>query len=97
MSRFVGNKFMFAAIVALFAFACASNAIQGAGVLVHTATLPAEPVNVAHGPSMPPDPWEGGLLAHGPSMPPDPWEGGLLAHGPSMPPDPWEGGLRVTA
>ena len=26
---------------------------------------------LAHGPSIPPDPWE---LAHGPSIPPDPWE-----------------------
>ena len=99
MSRFVQNKFVFAAILLLFALACASNAVQGAGVLVHSHALPAEPVNVAHGPMMPPDPWDGQvMIAHGPMMPPDPWDGQvMIAHGTMMPPDPWDGNLSATA
>jgi hypothetical protein len=31
-------------------------------------------VVVAHGPTLPPDPWDG-LVAHGPTLPPDPWDG----------------------
>ena len=61
MSRFVENKFMFAAVFVLFALACALNAIQGAGVPVPSHKLLAEAVNVAHGPIMPPDPWDGQL------------------------------------
>ena len=45
--------------------------------------------HVSHGPSFPPDPWDG-KVAHGPSFPPDPWDG-RVAHGPSFPPDPWDG------
>ena len=99
MSRLLGNKLMFAAVLVLFALACVSNAIQGAGVPVHTHMLLAEPVNVAHGPMMPPDPWDGNVtVAHGPMMPPDPWDGNVtIAHGPMMPPDPWDGNLSVTA
>ena len=79
MSRFVENKFMFAAVLLLFALACASNLIEGAGVPVPShSPLASDPVTVAHGPSMPPDPWESGQLAHGPSMPPDPWESGIV-------------------
>jgi len=48
-----------------------------------------------HGPTMPPDPWDGiaALRDHGPTMPPDPWDGiaALRDHGPTMPPDPWDG------
>lgn len=36
----------------------------------------AAPPNVAHGPSFPPDPWDGKtIVAHGPTFPPDPWDG----------------------
>ncbi len=31
-------------------------------------------VRVAHGPTMPPEPWETIQIAHGPTMPPEPWE-----------------------
>jgi hypothetical protein len=35
---------------------------------------------VKHGPSLPPDPWDGNLaVKHGPSLPPDPWDGNLAA------------------
>jgi hypothetical protein len=76
MSRIVENKFMFAAILAIFAIASASNAIQGVGGPVHSQiSLAPDTVDVAIGPTMPPDPWEGVQLAIGPTMPPDPWEG----------------------
>jgi len=42
-----------------------------------------------HGPTFPPDPWEG-KVAHGPTFPPSPWDG-KVSHGPTFPPDPWEG------
>ena len=29
-------------------------------------------------------------IAHGPTMPPYPWEEVQIAHGPTMPPYPWE-------
>ena len=57
MSRLFENKLMFAAVLALFALACASNAIQGAGVPVHRI------VTIAQGPILPPDPWDGYLSA----------------------------------
>ena len=44
---------------------------------------------ICHGPTFPPDPWDG-KVAHGPTFPPDPWDG-KVAHGPTFPPDPWDG------
>jgi hypothetical protein len=39
--------------------------------------------NAKTGPTLPPDPWDGGSLAvtakTGPTLPPDPWDGGSLA------------------
>src|SRR6202162_1388592 len=105
------NKVVGGVIVLLSAAAFAGTAKQGTGAIksslltapdsesiMHGPSLPPDPwegVRLAHGPSLPPDPWEGLRLAHGPSLPPDPWEGLRLAHGPSLPPDPWEG-LRLT-
>jgi hypothetical protein len=99
MSRLIENKFVFAAVFVLFALACASNAIQGAGVPVPSHKLLAEPVNVAQGPIIPPDPWDGNVtIAQGPIIPPDPWDGNVtIAQGPIIPPDPWDGNLSVTA
>jgi hypothetical protein len=51
----------------------------------------AASVPVAHGPTMPPLPWDGVAVAHGPTMPPLPWDGLSVAHGPTMPPLPWDG------
>ena len=34
---------------------------------------------VAHGPTFPPDPWDGVRIAHGPTFPPDPWDGVRIA------------------
>jgi hypothetical protein len=99
MSRLLENKLMFAAVLALFALACALNAIQGAGVPVPSHKLLTEQVTVADGPTLPPDPWDGNvMLADGPTLPPDPWDGNvMLADGPTLPPDPWDGNLSVTA
>ena len=61
MSRFFKNHTMFAAIAILFL-------TVGSG-LMNPAMM------VAHGPNMPPDPWDLRVTApHGPNMPPDPWD-----------------------
>ena len=93
MSRLLDNKWIFAAVFALFALACALNAVQGAGVPVHSHVTLAEPANVAH------DPWDGNVtVASGPIIPPDPWDGNVtVASGPIIPPDPWDGNLSVIA
>ena len=87
MNRLFENKFAFAAIALVFALALGWNATQGTGLLFPGhATWTSGLVILAHGPSLPPDPWVGGgagagtdsrsLIAHGPSLPPDPWVGG---------------------
>jgi hypothetical protein len=30
------------------------------------------------------------MVAHGPILPPDPWDTLMVAHGPILPPDPWD-------
>ena len=82
MSRLLENKLMFAAVLALFALACALNALQGAGVPVPSHKLLAEQVTVANGPILDPDPWDGNVT---------------IANGPILDPDPWDGNLSVTA
>jgi hypothetical protein len=106
MLRFFEKKTALLTICSLFTVALAWNTVQGASAAIpdhrltngitvaHGPTFPPDPwegVRVAHGPTFPPDPWEGVRVAHGPTFPPDPWEGVLLAHGPTFPPDPWEG------
>src|SRR5207237_944906 len=96
MRRFLRNKFAFATTMLAFASAQCWNLSQGGGWSAPGRTcLVLEPKLVAHGPSLPPDPWVGcpTVLAHGPSLPPDPWVGfrKTVAHGPSLPPDPWVG------
>jgi hypothetical protein len=92
MRRLFASKFALIAIPILFTSAFTWNLVTSAGTIVvgHGMTAP-DAVLLAHGPSMPPDPWDGVRIAHGPSMPPDPWDGVRIAHGPSMPPDPWDG------
>ena len=84
------NKVAFSAILFLFTAGIAWTSVQGIIANGHP-MIAGDSVLFAHGPSIPPDPWEGVRLAHGPSIPPDPWEGVRVAHGPSIPPDPWEG------
>jgi len=93
MRRFFENKITFSAIVIMFAAAFAWNSSHGATLPAPRLLLIEPVVTVAHGPNMPPDPWDGNVAAkHGPNMPPDPWDGNVAAkHGPNMPPDPWDG------
>jgi hypothetical protein len=108
MRRFFENRFAFLVTCTLFTSAFAWNMSHGLDgipsrhhsqvdateLIAHGPTMPPDPwdgVNVAHGPTMPPDPWDGVNVAHGPTMPPDPWDGVKIAHGPTMPPDPWDG------
>jgi hypothetical protein len=112
MRKFNG-KFAFIAVFSVSTFAFTWNVLHGAGttvgghtltashavLLAHGPTVPPDPwdgVRVAHGPTVPPDPWDGVRIAHGPTVPPDPWDGVRIAHGPTVPPDPWDG-LTVTA
>jgi hypothetical protein len=89
--RILDSKYTVATTVCLFALAVACNAFQGfAPFLPGSVLSDLNTVAVAHGPNMPPDPWEVNRIAHGPNMPPDPWEVNRIAHGPNMPPDPWE-------
>ena len=98
MRRFLENEFAFTAVLLMFAVALTSNYIQGAPApACRHMLVTQDAVSVAHGPTIPPDPWAGNLaLAHGPTIPPDPWAGNLaLAHGPTIPPDPWAGNLAT--
>jgi len=44
------------------------------GMAVYGFAAQAVPA-VTHGPTFPPDPWDGLTVAHGPTFPPDPWDG----------------------
>jgi len=93
MKNLLENKVAALTVLVLFAIAVALNSYIGAAATAPARGLAlADPENelVAHGPSLPPDPWESIRVAHGPSLPPDPWESIRVAHGPSLPPDPWE-------
>jgi len=95
MRAFFENRLAFSAIVVMFAAACVWNSCHGVAALP-SGHLFLEPIiTVAHGPTMPPDPWDANLaVKHGPTMPPDPWDANLtVKHGPTMPPDPWDGSL----
>jgi len=91
---FLENKVAYIATVSLFTAALAWNVVHDGSSAVPGNVIPplerSVAVVVAHGPSIPPDPWEAVRVAHGPSIPPDPWEAVRVAHGPSIPPDPWE-------
>ena len=100
MRKFFENKIAFGATVLAFAMAIGFSAANGAVVLGSSHCLLApEEIDVASGPTIPPDPWEGRTeLASGPTIPPDPWEGRTeLASGPTIPPDPWEGRSELPA
>jgi hypothetical protein len=63
------NRVAFFAIPFLLTAAFASSSVPGTVVNIYP-TITADPVLLAHGPSIPPDPWEGVRLAHGPSQKP---------------------------
>jgi hypothetical protein len=97
MRRLPEHRFSLCGTPVIFMVALTISGTQGVGASL-PAFLSMEPSSVAilHGPSIPPDPWDGLRVAHGPSIPPDPWDGLRIAHGPSIPPDPWDG-LRLAA
>ena len=76
MRKFFDSRFAFIAVLSLFTFAFAWNMVHHDGAIDagHLLIAP-DAVLFAHGPSIPPDPWDGVRLAHGPSIPPDPWDG----------------------
>jgi hypothetical protein len=96
MRKFFENKIAFATISSLFALAFALNFSQGATAPSGLHARPAAMTAAMHGPTMPPNPWDGVRVGHGPTMPPNPWDGLTVAamHGPTMPPNPWDG-VRV--
>jgi hypothetical protein len=59
------NRVAFFAISVLLTAAFATSSVAGTVVNKYP-TITADPVLLAHGPSIPPDPWEGVRLAHGP-------------------------------
>ena len=80
MRKFFDNKFPVFAVLALFTSAFTWNLMPGAGQIQSGHILLApDVVLLAHGPTMPPDPWDGVRIAHGPTMPPDPWDGVRIA------------------
>ncbi len=92
MRSFFENKFAYIAVLCTFTCAITWNILHGAGTVEsgHMFIAP-DAVLQAHGPTFPPDPWDGVRIAHGPTFPPDPWDGVRIAHGPTFPPDPWDG------
>ena len=83
--RFFEKQLSLIAVGLVLAIALGCYAVYGAAVLSAVKTI-----TVAHGPSIPPDPWG----------PPDGSSRTLVAHGPSIPPDPWgppDGSSRTLA
>jgi hypothetical protein len=75
MRRFLDHYLTITAAATLFALAIAWNTSHGGQPLLPATLSGAPSVDlVAHGPTMPPDPWDWTQVAHGPTMPPDPWD-----------------------
>jgi hypothetical protein len=89
MRKFFENKLVYGVILSLFALAFGWNTCQGAAVPATRLVMETLPM-LAHGPMVPPDPWDSRALKHGPMVPPDPWDSLALMHGPMVPPDPWD-------
>ena len=62
MRRFFSAKFALIAFSIVFTSAFTWNIIAGATALGHGLTAPSA-VRIAHGPSMPPDPWDAVRIA----------------------------------
>jgi hypothetical protein len=91
MQRFFENKLAFAAVLLLFVMAMVTNITQaGNSPAMPDQWATSTAIQLAHGPSIPPDPWDWNKVQHGPSIPPDPWDWSAANHGPSIPPDPWD-------
>jgi hypothetical protein len=103
MQKFFENKFAFAAVLVLFVTAVFWNNTQSGGFPAPDQWAASTVIQLAHGPNIPPDPWDwnkaqhGSSTAqdltaanHGPNIPPDPWDWNKAQHGPNIPPDPWD-------
>jgi hypothetical protein len=104
MRTLLSSRLSYIVAFVLFALALALNGLAGGSwpaVVPGTLNFTDNADLQAHGPTMPPSPWEDEtnvLQAHGPTMPPSPWEDEtnvLRAHGPTMPPSPWEDETNV--
>ena len=60
MRSFFENKFAFIAVLCIFTVAMTWNILHGAGAVEsgHLFVAPDD-IRVAHGPTFPPDPWDG--------------------------------------
>ena len=76
MRKFFDGKLAFIAVLFLFTCAFTWNMVHGPSA-ISSGQIPMAPGAVlsAHGPTFPPDPWDGVRIAHGPTFPPDPWDG----------------------
>jgi hypothetical protein len=86
--RFLENRITVAAILLLFAGAFAWNTAQGARTAIPWHFQTGFHPNTVAPFTPPPDLQD--QIAHGPGMPPDPWDQIRVTHGPGMPPDPWD-------
>ena len=84
MRNLLENQAVCAKLFLLFALALAVSSVYGGVSSTRLTDLALVP-GIAHGPTLPPEPWN--KLAHGPTLPPEPWN--KLAHGPTLPPEPW--------
>jgi hypothetical protein len=99
MDKILENKLVVLAAVALFVVALGANSLMGGSMPAFASCLrfADNAVTVAHGPTLPPEPWLQ-KPAHGPTLPPEPWDGAPAldahartpAHGPTLPPEPWK-------
>ena len=74
MQRFFENKLAFAAVLVLFVMAVFWNNTQSGGFPAPDRWATSNAVQLAHGPNIPPDPWDWNKAQHGPNIPPDPWD-----------------------
>ena len=99
MRKFLQSNSAYATLFVLFTIALAVNSLSGSALPAFVAgstttsyapdsagsTAIPDARELAHGPTIPPDPWEDNSI-QSPKPRPKP----QLAHGPTIPPDPWE-------
>jgi hypothetical protein len=94
MDKILDNKLVVVVAVALFVVALGANSLMGGSMpaFVSCLTFSDSAVNIAHGPTLPPEPWVAKAVkpAHGPTLPPEPWVANVVNHGPTLPPEPWK-------
>ncbi len=97
MDKILDNKLVVVIAVALFVVALGANSLMGGSMpaFVSCLTFSDSAVTIAHGPTLPPEPWVAAKAikpAHGPTLPPEPWVAKVSkpSHGPTLPPEPWK-------